>query len=163
MRIRYACFSVFILLFAAIPAVAQSLVGSYKLLVVDNVAPDGTRVHLYGDNPQGLLTLDSDGRYSIQIYRSGRPQFAANDKSKGTPEEYKAAVQGCNTHFGRYTTDTQKHTITFNIEHASYPNWEGTTQKRSYQLEGTRLTYIVETPTSGGNAKGEVVWERMAP
>ena len=155
----------FAFLLVALPVVAQTpaLAGTYKLLEVDNISPDGTHIHLYGEHPQGLLTLDSVGRYSLQIYRSERPKFAAKDKSKGTPEEYQAAVQGCNTHFGRYSVDPQDHTITFNVEQASFPNWEGTSQRLKYTLDGTRLTYVVATPTSGGNVKGEVVWERLEP
>jgi hypothetical protein len=154
----------FALLIVATPATAQNtaLAGTYKLVEVDNVSPDGTHVHLYGDNPHGLLTLDSSGRYSIQIYRSGRPKFAAKDKSKGTPEEYQAAVQGCNTHFGQYSVDEPNHTITFRVEHASFPNWEGASQKRTYTVDGSKFTYVVDTPTSGGgNVKGEVIWQRL--
>ncbi len=149
----------------SLAAVAQdssaSLAGTYTLLVVDNIKPDGTRIHLYGDDPQGILTLDASGRYALQIYKQGRPKFAANDKAKGSAEENKAAVQGCNTHFGRYTVDPQKHTITFQIEHASFPNWEGTSQTRSFELTDGRLTYVVATPTTGGNARGEVVWQKL--
>lgn len=164
-RTQLLILSFALLLVVALPVAAQSaaLAGTYKLVEVDNIAPDGTHTHLYGDSPKGLLTLDSGGRYSIQIYRSGRPKFAAKDKSKGTAEEYQAAVQGCNTHFGHYSVDPKDQTITFNVEQASFPNWEGTSQKRKYALDGPRLTYVVDTPTSGGNVKGEVIWERLNP
>jgi hypothetical protein len=41
------------------PAVAQDasqknqLIGTWKLKLADNVLPDGSRVHLYGPDPQG--------------------------------------------------------------------------------------------------------------
>jgi hypothetical protein len=38
-----------------------------------------------------------------------RPRFAAADKSKGTSEEYKAAVQGSNCHFGRSIVNDADH------------------------------------------------------
>ncbi len=160
-RIALLVFAVCLAASALAQSASSSLVGTYKLAVVDNIQPDGSRVHLYGDDPQGILTLDSNGRYALQIYRQGRPKFAAKDKAKGTPEENQAAIQGCNAHYGRYTVDPQKHTITFQIEHASFPNWEGNSQTRHYQLDGNRLTYVVDTPTTGGNVKGEVVWERL--
>jgi hypothetical protein len=146
-------------LFAQPPVSQQTLVGTWTLVLVDNVLPDGSRTHLYGEQPRGILMFDAGGRYALQIFSAGRPRFAANDKSKGTPEEYKAAMQGSNAHFGRYTVHDNG-AITFHIEHASFPNWEGTEQKRSFTLTGDELKYLVPTPTTGGNATGEVVWKR---
>ena len=140
---------------------AGQLAGTWTLVLVDNVLPDGSRVHLYGSEPHGILTFDAAGRYALQIYRSDRAKFASNDKSKGTPEENSAAVQGANSHFGRYTVNEIDRTVTFRIEHASFPNWEGTEQKRSYTVEGDRLKCTVPTPTTGGTAIGEVEWKRV--
>ena len=136
------------------------LVGTWTLVLVDNVLPDGSRVHLYGPRPSGLLMFDAGGRYGLQIVSAGRPAFAANDKGRGTADENRAAVQGSNAHFGTYAIDQAKGTITFRIEHASFPNWEGTEQKRSFSLAGDHLKYTVPAPTTGGGAIGEVEWQR---
>ncbi|PTL85725.1 lipocalin-like domain-containing protein [Vitiosangium sp. GDMCC 1.1324] len=141
----------------------EELVGTWTLVLVDNVLPDGSRVELYGPHPQGLLMFDAQGRYSLQILRAGRARFTSNDKSKGTPEENKAAVQGSNSHFGRYSVNEAERTVTFHIEHAFFPNWEGTEQKRTFTLTGDELKYTVPTPTTGGTATGEVVWKRARP
>jgi hypothetical protein len=45
------------------------LVGTWKLVLVDNVLPDGTRIHLYGPNPHGLLVFDITGLYALEIMR----------------------------------------------------------------------------------------------
>jgi lysophospholipase L1-like esterase len=148
-----------LLLLAAAPA-ANPLVGTWTLVLVDNVLPDGSRVHLYGPRPSGLLMFDAGGRYGLQIVSAGRPTFAAKDKSRGTADEYRAAVQGSNAHFGTYAVDEAQGTITFRIEHASFPNWEGTEQKRSFSLVGEHLKYTVPAPTTGGGAVGEVEWRR---
>jgi len=136
----------------------DTIVGTWTLVQVDNVLPDGTRVHLYGDNPQGILTFDAEGRYALQIYRAGRAKFASGDKSKGSPEENSTSVLGSNAHYGRYMA--RDGTIIFLIEHASFPNWEGTQQKRAFTISGDELTYTVPKPTSGGTAIGEVKWKR---
>jgi hypothetical protein len=137
--------------------------GSWTLAVVDNILPDGTRIHLYGDNPQGILVFDKGGRYTLQIMSSDRVKFASGDKAKGTEQEYKTAMTGINTHFGKYTVDEASQTITFNIEHASYPNWEGVVQKRPYSISATEFKYAVPAPTTGANAgaTGEVVWKKL--
>ena len=148
---------------AAQPKVSNKkvVVGTWTLVSADNVFPDGKRVQVYGPDPQGMLIFDADGHYSLHIYRKGRLRFAGNDKAKGSAEEYQSAVQGSNTHFGTYTVNDSDSSITFHIEQAIFPNWEGTQQKRSFRIVKGRLTYIVATPTTGGTAAlGEVVWER---
>jgi hypothetical protein len=139
----------------------ESINGTYILEAVDNILADGSRIHLYGDKPQGMLMFDSKGNYTLQIMSSGRPKFASGDKSKGTDEENRAAIKGCNAHFGTYTIDDTTHTITFNITHASFPNWEGVQQKRPFTLIGNIFTYAVPSPTTGGAVTGEVVWKRV--
>lgn len=139
------------------------LVGSWVLVECDNISPDGQHVHLYGDDPQGLLIFQPDGRYAMQIARRDRPKFAAGDKAKGTPQEYRAAMLGYNAHYGRYTADPAAGTITFAIERASYPNWEGrpAPRARPFVLKGDTLIYRVDAPTTGGpGVVGEVIWRR---
>jgi Lipocalin-like domain len=147
---------------AATTLSAASLVGSWALVRVDNLMPDGSRIHLYGADPQGMLVFDAQGRYALQILRGDRAKFASNDKAEATPEEFRAATLGSNTHFGRYAVDETHHTVTFHIDHASFPNWEGTEQVRQLQIDHAHLTYIVPTPTSGAGAVGEVEWKRLA-
>jgi polyisoprenoid-binding protein YceI len=95
----------------------------------------------YGDKPHGLLIFTADGYYSIQIYRADRIKFSGRDKFKGTAQEYKDASLGMSVHFGRYTVDSDKHTITFQVDRASFPNWDGTTQVRPYELNGDELSW----------------------
>jgi hypothetical protein len=139
---------------------ALTLTGTWTLVAVDNVFPDGRRIQPYGPHPEGLLTLDAGGRYSVHIFRPDRARFASSDKGRGTAEEYQAAVQGANTHFGRYQVDEAQRVITFRIERALFPNWEGTEQKRTFELHGDDLRYTVRTTTTGGTEVGEVTWRR---
>jgi hypothetical protein len=134
------------------------LAGSWTLRTVDNIMPDGSRVHLYGDMPQGLLIFGKDGRYSLQIMRGDKKPFASNDKAQATAMEYHDAYLASNTHFGHYMLDQSASAITFHIEHASYPNWEGKDSVEKYTLKDDVLTYIVAMPTTGKGAVGEVVW-----
>ena len=150
------------LLIMQLPSMAQSLTGTWTLVSVDNIYPDSSRVHPYGDAPQGMLVFDSKGNYAIQILKAVRPKVASGDKNKATPEENAALVQGSNAHYGKYAVNESDHSITFNIEHASFPNWEGTAQKRSYTYSGNILKYVVTNTTQGGQSViAEVVWKRL--
>lgn len=126
-----------------------SLVGTWTLAAADVVHPDGRRERDYGSVPMGLLMVDARGRYSLQIFRSDRPRFASGDKTKGTPEEYSAAVKGTSTHFGTVSVDAAAHVLTFRIAAASFPNEDGTVQKRAYELSGDLLSYKVAPRPNG--------------
>lgn len=143
---------------SATAARAADLTGTWELLSVENTRADGTKVEPYGAHPDGRLTFDAAGRYSLLIFRAGRARFAANDKSAGTAEENRDTVQGTNSHFGRYAIDEAAKMLTFRVDHASFPNWEGTEQRRSFTLEGGVLRYVVRTTTSGGSEVAEVAW-----
>jgi hypothetical protein len=137
----------------------QQLLGTWTLVSDDHLNPDGSRSGDYGANPTGILMFDDGGRYAIQIIRTGRAKFASNDRKMGTPEENKATVEGANPHWGTYEVNDSEQVIVFHIEHASYPNWEGTTQRRKFTVDGDRLKYVV-TGVSTGTAPLEVVWQR---
>ena len=68
-------------------------------------------------------------------------------------------VQGGIATFGRYTINEADRTLTLNIERSSYPNWNGTEQKRPLTITGDELKYVVAV-ASGGGGRGEVVLRR---
>jgi hypothetical protein len=136
----------------------EQLVGTWTYVSVDTVRPDGSRTPMFGPNPQGLASFDGNGRYILLTSRSGQPKFASNNRAEGTPEEYKAVVQGTIAHFGRYTVNEADKTITFHIETSTFPNWNGVEQKRPFTLTGDELRWTTAA-SSGGSA--EVVLKRV--
>ena len=139
--------------------VTPSLAGTWSLIAADVLHPDGTRARDFGAAPDGLLMIDSQGRYTLQIFKSERPRFASGDKLTGTPDEYAAAVLGSSTHFGTLSIDAAAGTLTFSIRKASFPNWEGDRQVRHYELKGDELSYRV-TPRPNGDVPISV-WKRV--
>jgi hypothetical protein len=126
-----------------------SIVGTWNLVAAEKVLPDGTHLADYGPNPHGQVIFTSDGHYSVQIYRAERMKFASGDKFDGTPEEYKEASLGSSVHFGRYSVDPVKHTITFKIDRSSVPNLDDTTAVRPYELKGDELSWRVAARQDG--------------
>ena len=82
--------------------IKDQLIGIWILVLVDNINPNGKRTQPYGENPQGVLTFDKDGNYSLQILGTDRTKFVSGDKTKGTADENKSLVLGSNSHFGKY-------------------------------------------------------------
>jgi hypothetical protein len=136
-----------------------SLAGTWTLVAADVIHPDGSRSRDYGDAPEGLLMIDRAGRYSLQIFRSDRPRFAAGAKADGTPAEYRAAVMGSSTHYGTLAVEPDQHKLVFRIEGASFPNWEGQVQTRTFELHGDTLSYRVP-PRPNGDVPVSV-WRRV--
>jgi hypothetical protein len=139
----------------------KELVGAWTLVRCDNVYPDGHRVALYGPNPEGMWLIDAQGDYMMQIVRATRMPFAANDKAKGTAEEYRAASLDFNAHFGHVSGDAM--TMHSHIVRASFPNWDGKSGASAFTIKGDLLTYTVAKPSSGAGdgAHGEVVWRHV--
>lgn len=136
----------------------EQLVGAWTYVSVDTIRPDGSRVPIYGPNPQGLVIFDGNNHYALVNARSDLPRFASNNRTSGTPEENKGIVQGSIAHFGRYTVNEADKTITFHIETSTFPNWNGVEQKRPFTLVGDQLRWATPGASSGGTA--EVVLKR---
>jgi lipocalin-like protein len=133
------------------PARSQDspLQGTWVLVAADKILPGGERTRDYGNSPKGRLIVDSQGRYSLQIFKSERLAFASDDKAHGSADEYASAALGSSTHYGTVVVDADQHVLTFKIEGSSFPNWEGASQKREYTLKDGVLTYKVPPRPDG--------------
>jgi len=149
------------LLITSVSAWAQTsrFSGAWSLVSVENTNPDNSKTFPYGEAPQGLLLFEQNGDYAVQIMKAARPKVASNNKNTATPEENAALVQGNNSHFGKFLIDDKNHTITYQVEHAFFPNWEGRELKSSYTLTGDLLQIFSKNTTNGG-ASAIVTWKR---
>jgi Lipocalin-like domain len=130
----------------------EAIVGTWSLLIDDAVKPDGTHTPNFGPNPIGIAMFSADGHFSVTFTRAGRPKFASNNRTTGTADENKAVVAGSNAFFGTYTLSEADKTLTFRVEGSTYPNLEGTTQKRTI----TSLTAGDELTWTNPATHGEV-------
>ena len=144
--------------FAQQDTLEQQLIGTWQYVSVDIVRPDGTRTALYGPNPQGIASFDASGNYLLMTARADLPRFTVNDRSQGSAEENKAIVHGSIAHFGTYAVNREDKTITFHIHTSTFPNWNGTDQKRPFSITTDKLTW--RTPASSGGGTAEVVLKR---
>src|ERR1700739_3877409 len=101
-RLPAFCLSLSMVLSVLTSATAQStkdLVGTW--VATSNVSEqNGVKFNPYGDPPLGTLIFDADGHYGLVLSRSDVPKFASNNRTNGTADENKAAVQGTVAHFG---------------------------------------------------------------
>jgi hypothetical protein len=147
--------------FSSSPASAQStadVVGTWSL-VSSVTEKDGTKTDQFGVGAKGMLTLDADGHFMLTIIGPELPKFASNNRAAGTPDENKAVVSKSIAMIGTYSVNSADKTLIFKVDSATFPNWNGTEQKRLL-ASGNRdeLKYVTPTASSGG--VGTVTWKR---
>src|SRR6202171_2961584 len=129
--------------------VKGQIFGAWAVVSVVNEA-DGKKTEPYGANPKGQFVFTVDGYFSTNIVRPDRPKFVSNNRTTGTPEENKAAVQGSNSSFGTYEISSDG-SITIHIIGSAFPNWDGTKQKHLSAIKGDEITWTNPTASIGGN------------
>jgi hypothetical protein len=139
------------------PSVKGSLVGTWTVVSWEQKRNDGTQLQQFGAKPTGIAVFDSGGRYIITVMRSDRAKYASNALWQGTAEENEATANGTQTYFGTYSVSEADHSIAIHVEGSSFPNWNGTDQKRFVTITGEQLTLTIRPP-SGENV--EVIWKR---
>ena len=112
----------------------DQLLGAWELVSFNSVHTDGSKLTVFGDNPNGMAFFDRTGHYVITVMRSNRANFAANDRAQGTADENKATALGTITYFGTYTVSEPDRTLDIHVVGSSFPNWNGTNQKRSFAV-----------------------------
>jgi len=97
--------------------------------------------------------------------RPNLPKYLSNNRTQGTPAEYKVTVEGSLSHFGTYSVSGTD--LIFHVEACTFPNWTGTDQKRiNLSITEDELRYTNPIP-SGGYANlvpasaPFVVWRRV--
>ena len=148
-------------MFLSPTALAQSaseVVGTWSL-VSSVTEKDGTRADQFGSGAKGMMTLDADGHFMLTIIGPDLPKFASNNRAGGTPDENGAVVSKSIAMIGTYSVSPGDKMLIFKVDSATFPNWNGTEQKRLLS-SGNRdeLKYITPTASSGG--VGTVTWKR---
>jgi len=138
----------------------EQFVGTWTLVSIHYVHPDGSKIEPFGPNAKGILVFDATGRFATQIMAADRPKFASNNRMIGTPDEYKASSQGVVAYFGTYTISEPDRIVTLHIERSSFPNWDVTDQKRSFSFSADELRYTAASSTANPAEAAQLVWKR---
>jgi hypothetical protein len=132
----------------SIPANAQSLkqqlVGSWSIVQNCEEFLDGKKnCTPFGANMKGLLILESGGSFSFQMIGGDR----AKTNDPRTP------VGPMVAYFGTYSVSDPDKLLTYHIERASWPNFEGQDQKRVVTIKGDEMSYKAQAPIDSPQGK----------
>jgi Lipocalin-like domain len=136
---------------------ANGLSGTWTPVSVTHMQ-NGKKTEMYGPSPIGSYTFDG-GHFSVVILRADLPKFSGNSRTAGTAEENRAVVQGSIAYFGSYVVNDTDKTVTLKVEGATFPNWSGQDQKRTFMLNGDHLT-LVNAMGSDGSGSTTIVLKR---
>src|SRR5262245_39639316 len=127
----------------------EQLVGTWMLVQSTGKRADGSPS--WGQNPTGAVVFDANGRYTSILIRADIPKYASNNRLSGTPAEEKATVQGSIGTVGSYTVNEADRSYMIRVEGSTFPNWNGTAQKRTViSISADELKVDNPSPSIGG-------------
>lgn len=121
--------------------------------------PDGTKTEQFGPNSKGILIFAPNGHFATVNARADLPKLASANRSRATPEETKAVVEGSLAYYGTYSVSDSEKLIIVHVEGSTFANQVGTVQKRLItSLTSDEMTFTNPAATSGGSI--QLVWRR---
>ena len=130
---------------ATLPAAAQQkslkeqVVGTWNIVSVEEVYPDGRKETPWGPNMKGAVSFDQHGKVLLMIIGADLPTFS------GKPQEAARLVVA---YFGTYSVDEGAKTITYTAERATIPAFDGLPRKATVAVNGDELRQS-SAPVSG--------------
>jgi hypothetical protein len=145
---------------SAARSIQDQITGSWSLISNENVKADGSKFNPIGANPKGKMIFDGHGNFVIMTRADKLPKITSGNRMAATDEEYKTILRGVNAYYGTYKVDEPSKTLTFKIEGATFPNWEGQEQKRPLVFTGAdQMSYSNSSPTTGEGTT-TLTWKR---
>lgn len=139
----------------------EQFVGTWSLVSIRYVQPNGSAIEPFGPNAKGMLVFDGT-HFSTEVLAANLPKFKSNNRMIGTLQEYEAISHGVVAYFGTYTVDQGAKIVTLHIERSSFPNWKGTDQKRTFEFVNNELRYTAASSTANPAEAAQLVWKRAS-
>ena len=140
--------------------VKDQFVGTWTLVSIRYVRPDGAAIEPFGPDAKGMLVFDGT-RFATQVMAADLPKFASNNRMAGTAKEYEVISHGVVAYFGSYVVNAADRIVTLHIERSSFPNWEGTDQQRKFEFVADELRYTAASSTANPAEAAQLVWKRV--
>jgi hypothetical protein len=106
----------------------EQVIGTWTFVSSTNTKADGSKFDAWGADPKGTTIYDANGHFAFMLMRSDLPKVT--ERSKTTPEQAKAVVDGSIAYYGTYTVDEAAKTILLRVAGSTFAAFNGTVQKR---------------------------------
>ncbi len=108
----------------------EQLLGTWTLVSLAEVYPDGRRENPWGPDLKGAVNFDSSGKVMLMLIGADLPN------PTGKPQESSRMVVA---YFGTYAVDETAHTVTYTAERATTPVFDGLARKANVTVNGDEL------------------------
>lgn len=136
----------------------DQIVGSWNLASVELVQ-EGKKQQPFGPSPKGYLSIDRNGTYAMLLFRPGTPPFAKRGRLSGTDAENKAVVHNSQAYYGTYKLKEKDGLLEIRVDQSTYPNHDGTDQRRMIRVAGDEL--VIANPDTPGGGSAQLVFKRI--
>lgn len=143
--------------------IINPLIGAWMLVSVETQLGDGQVIRAFGEEPKGIIVYTSSGHMSAQLSNPDRLKVASNDQQKSTAEEALSNFERYIAYHGTYELNVNDGTVTHFVDGSMFPNWEGDSQLRFFEINGNRITLSTPEVQWGdlGTVKTTLVWEKL--
>ena len=142
-------------------SVREMFVGAWRLVSYESRLPNGEVRLPYGEGPKGFVIYDESGCFSLNMMKSDRDVFSADDLAGGTAEELGYAFNTFAAYSGHYEFDLKQQAIIHNIQSSLHPNLTNTAQLRFFNITETSLELVTPEVLIKGLNVRIVKWERV--
>jgi len=140
--------------------VRNKIVGTWKLVLAEDILRDGSSRAMYGLRGQGFLMYSADGFICAVLMDPDRPKW--DDPKNPTQADKASAFDSSYGYCGRYEIDMKHNALVHLPEVSTGPNYVTTRQVRPYQFEGNRMIFSDTMEDESEVASWKIVWEKVS-
>jgi hypothetical protein len=112
----------------------------------------------FGPRPFGRLVYTGDGRMIVML-GDPRRRLASGGLFEANDEEHARASRGFIAYSGSWRTRGSK--VFHRVDVSLFPNWVGSTQVRTWETRGRRVSFSTRAFTvNGARQSAHLVWKR---
>lgn len=138
----------------------QGMTGRWQIVAWEQVYDDGRRTYPMGQQVEGFIQYDPDGRMMCMLCRGDRQNFTTGGQWNASEQEKAQAYSSMLAYAGTYTCAGD--TVSHHVELSAFPNWKGGTQTRRIEvMEAGQLVLAARLEEGTSEARtARLAWKR---
>ncbi|HJV86884.1 MAG TPA: lipocalin-like domain-containing protein [Noviherbaspirillum sp.] len=138
----------------------QGMTGRWQIVAWEQVYDDGRRTYPMGQQLEGFIQYDPDGRMMCMLCRGDRRNFTSGGQWNASEQEKAQAYNTMLAYAGTYTCSGD--IVSHHVELSAFPNWKGGTQKRRIEtMDAGQLVLVARLEDGTSEARtARLAWKR---
>ncbi|MFJ1470020.1 lipocalin-like domain-containing protein [Massilia orientalis] len=138
----------------------HGIIGRWQIIAWEQVYDDGRRTYPMGQQVEGFIQYDPDGRMMCMLCRGDRQNFTTGGQWNASQDEKAAAYSSMLAYAGTYTFGGD--TVSHHVDLSAFPNWKGGTQKRRIEtIDAGQVALVARLEEGTSEARtARLIWKR---